>query len=743
MADGMSSPKTAMEATDLIDHDVLYWNAHALLKSPFFAAKKRALVLSAAHDTVRLGQWDMFSREAIPAPFYEAWQNLCSDTGSLGALIQEGLREVGLEDVLHIIENHPESKLAHLLLSTLDFAVDIGAFWSHFHSLAISDALALEAKLGEVLGEFEKLQNGRPRLLLRQEVGLKSRSVQVEYYRADITDIPFQEGDVCFFLVSKFGDQPMLDVLKSKQMTTLGALASKYEGLKDRAELIEQSGGPDQHIKVVNDEFASHAVRVWQGLPSCNVPFGLGVVDVCRSQADPVDLQTLYADLMCLDKVLLEHDTTHLLTVLTGFGPKAFSCFEQVEVAHVLAELNRLIGYLARHCRTLRRVTVATFNPQAANEIRHYLADGKLVSENSIDRLRQNMATPEVTGWLETYGLRNSAEQFVEKAMQTVERNRKDYHCQLCLEMRELVGRFVEHFLMAKFGIMDAYVECQRARFGTSVHLMAGQVAHWMKEHARSISKGRDRAKLLSACELIIYMNQSYINPGLHKENMTDEKLHAMESIVTTIFDRLTDLLLSSVGWDPCPTQQNVLHQLRGGSPAAAHLAPGPPGPVRSDPRRSPTSALGCRRPTPVTDGAIHIQPLSGLEFRVAASGRYLIGGRPAPVCELFKTGQCAARPGMCRLAHPCRFQGRCRNMRTCIFDHPEPEESDGEDSIEVVEESSESDGEEPELVYSVSVCKFFQRSSCRFGGRCRFAHPCTAGRSCVWSDCQLAHPIH
>lgn len=38
--------------------------------------------------------------------------------------------------------------------------------------------------------------------------------VEVEFYRADLTDLPFCFGDTCFYLVSKFADLPMADMLK-------------------------------------------------------------------------------------------------------------------------------------------------------------------------------------------------------------------------------------------------------------------------------------------------------------------------------------------------------------------------------------------------------------------------------------------------------------------------------------------------------------------------------------------------
>ena len=42
----------------------------------------------------------------------------------------------------------------------------------------------------------------------------KLRTVEVEFYRADLTDLPFCFGDTCFYLVSKFADLPMADMLK-------------------------------------------------------------------------------------------------------------------------------------------------------------------------------------------------------------------------------------------------------------------------------------------------------------------------------------------------------------------------------------------------------------------------------------------------------------------------------------------------------------------------------------------------
>ena len=53
---------------------------------------------------------------------------------------------------------------------------------------------------------------------------------------------------------------------------------------------------------------------------------------------------------------------------------------EDVTVEGTLTQLQRLIEYLARHVRTLRRVTVATFNAQTATELRAFLAKGDTVA---------------------------------------------------------------------------------------------------------------------------------------------------------------------------------------------------------------------------------------------------------------------------------------------------------------------------------------------------------------------------
>ena len=66
-------------------------------------------------------------QEEIPIPFDEKWRELCSDSSSLASLIQEGLSEVGLEDVLPIIEGNPGSKLVDQFCEKLSWALDVQA----------------------------------------------------------------------------------------------------------------------------------------------------------------------------------------------------------------------------------------------------------------------------------------------------------------------------------------------------------------------------------------------------------------------------------------------------------------------------------------------------------------------------------------------------------------------------------------------------------------------------------------
>lgn len=733
---GRRAPEAGADLADRIDHDVLYWNANSLLRSLFFAAKKRSLALSAAVQAAKEG-WDVFNQEDIPPPFHAVWARTCDDGGSLGALLAENLQGIAFADTNLIIAGNATSKLAKLLLAGLDWAVDIQAFWHFFRSLGVLDLVALENALSEASAEFERLQNGRPRLLFREDVGRKNCRVSLEYYRADITDIAFEEGDSCFFLLSKFADQRLCDMLKEgSQMAALGALMSKYDALRDHAQKIHASGATDDYVEMIKGE-SSHQVYVLDLPASCNLPFKLGIVDVCDSQSPSVDVEGLYFDLRCLDKVLSRHGITHLLTVLTGYGTTAHQCFQKVEVADVLEQMSPFLNYMARQCRSLRHITVATFNLDTANKIRRYLSDGEVVSEHCIDYFTQTVGKQEVDAWLVGHSLKRAVEGLVDKAMQTTDKNSKDYHCQLCLEMRGFVGRLVDNFLLEELGIREAYVASMKFRFNAEVHLMAGQVCHWMKENCRSISQGEDRAKLANVCELIIRVNKTYINPGLHKENLTDERLQALEAQANKTFYQLAELIGQCVPWTPTAVPPKVLRQLAGASPSAPAAHPRSPSSSQKPQQKRP----GPQRETlgPEMEAEIRIQTRSGPGFRVPASSKYMIRGRWAPVCELFKTGRCAQAHGACRLAHPCRLQAACAR-RDCKWDHPA--------EVEAADEGSDAGGENsPSPSYElfgvrVAACTFFQKSRCRYGDKCKFVHPCADGANCRWSACSLYHPI-
>ncbi|CAE7210522.1 unnamed protein product [Symbiodinium natans] len=715
-------------AEEDIDQDALYWNAYTLLHSSFLKAKKKLLLLTLAQDQLntrrvaailvaygglsfsdgmsqnrtsgsgRSVALEPLSGEDIPHPVYVAHGGLCSDSSGLGALIEEGLGEVGWEDVLAIVRSHPTSKLHQLLEDTLDWSWQIDKFWRCWRELGVPDAETLEGEIAHAARDFELLLNNRPRLLYSEFLGSKLRPVEVKYFRADLTDLPFLAGDESFFLLSKFAEKPVIELLRESMQvppprTAISALVAKYQGLAEHIAVVVGTEREDEYIQTLNmaEDASSHPVRLFTDLPNDDVPFGLAVVDVCRSEHDPVNIAGLYQSLQCLAQALVQKGTTHIFTVLTGLGPQ--SAFAAVSVETVLTELRELIRRLAATCRSLQRVTVATINPSTATAVREFLSGGRTVPEDTIDRLKGAMATHEE--WLRRHELMDAARSLVAQAQQSGQR--KEYHRNLCAEMRQFVGHYVCNFLLEVFGVREAYAKTLTKRYGAEVHVMAGQAAEWMKSNAAVIARSEeDQRRLREICKCVTDVNSSYVNPGMHPESLTEDKLHDMEGSLPAAFDRLLRVIQSSSNWTPERVDGEVLQQLaptpaspdkrdRGGSPSKSH-------PTMPDRDRSESP----------TKGQIVVQPRSGAAYSVSSASIYVVNGSVRPVCGFFCRGDCR-HMGTCADAHPCRFGVGCRTQtRGCVFDHPH-------------------DPKKP-------ICRFFVEGRCHMGLRCRFAHP--AGRS-------------
>lgn len=715
-----------------LDQDVLYWNAHAFFNSKLLLALKDVVALRAAAAALQR-HWDPFA-EAIPMPFHEKWLEQCAEMA--GLIIEQGLHEVCWEDVKPIIESNSDSKLMRLMTEKLDWALEVQSCWFHWKQLQATAAMAATARgvaetLEERENELRTLQNDRPRLLLQKKMGSKKKTVEVEFYRADLTDSPFCFGDTCFYLVSKFADLPMGDMLRSRA-TALGALAQRFDGLNDHILAIDASGRLEDYVSVANAEAKVHRVHVFNDLPNKDVPFGLAVVDLGGSNEN-LNLAELYKELMCLDKVLVEKDCSSLLTVLTGYGPKTLRCFAELSVDLVLRELCGWLEYLAPHCRPLRKVQVCSFKSETATEIRNYFAGGRTVPEDSIDQLQRRVANDVgFSDWLEGLHLRPAVDGFIEKARQTVA-DRKDYHCQLASKMRELIGQFVENFLMASFGVRDAYIDSQRDRFRTGVHLMAGQVAHWMNLHRDLIATPReDRAILSEICQRIKGINDRYVNVGAHPEGLTEQKLDELDLAASETFEAIDEMLYRASSWRPSPTPVATLQQLR--TPAAAPRPPRPPvSPASPASPASPTSPV-----SPTSPGArVTVHMRNGEQYTVDGGRSYVVGGVRKPICKFFCSGSCKQMKNCKQGAHPCRFQDSCRSAK-CIFDHPEPQTEEA--AADLSEEEPDTSDTEPR--FAKEVCRFFTRSHCQRGDRCPFVHPCGAGKSCGKQSCRLDHPL-
>ncbi|CAK9088542.1 unnamed protein product [Durusdinium trenchii] len=395
-----------------LDRDVVYWNAHAFCNSKLLAALKDLLALRAAQFTVEKG-WDPFldasipGLDTIPPPFYEKWKKMLEENSSLGLLIEEVL-QVCWEDVEPIIKENEGSKLQRLMTEKLSWALEVGSCWLHWKSISRPGgsprmcAGDLPQKLLETESQCQALQNDRPRLLLQKKMGSKVKRVDVDFYRADLTDLPFEFGETCFFLVSKFSDLPMAEMLTNRG-TALGSLACRFDGLQEHMAIIEATGRLEDYVMVANPE-AVHHLHVFEDLPHEDVPFGVGVVDL-GSKDERVQTEQLYQDLLCLEPVLKARSVTHLLTVLTGYGPSTMPFFAEATVHHTLKQLCGLVEYLARHCKSLRRVTVASYKSETAQQIREYFSGGRTVGETSIDELQRQLRDVGFTRWLEAFHL--------------------------------------------------------------------------------------------------------------------------------------------------------------------------------------------------------------------------------------------------------------------------------------------------------------------------------------------------
>ena len=458
---GSRLPGGCPSAAD-VDQGALFWNAHALLRSTYFEAEKRRLALralaAAAAEAAELAsQVGAPAEQPVPVPgcaaedfsahlLYKHWMGIAAVDGSLETFLQESLDNVGLREVADIINDSPDSNLAALFTEQLAWAVDWESFGPVFdlYCRDCRDAEAVRQQLELAQAEFERLRNGRPRFLFREVMGAAHRRVSVEIYRGDITDIPFRDGDRNFFLVSKFGDGRVSDLLASTAPTAFSAFTRKFEALRAHVEATSADDVEQEFFEAMNSEDA-HRLRVMD-LGALGLPFDLGVVDICTSREEPVDVRGLYGDLRCLDRVLVDKGAAHLLTVLTGYGPKHGNpCFNSVEVEDVLAELRALIRYLAQQCRGLLRVSVATFSAETADRVRRGLSQGRTVAEGTIDRFAQMLGEEAVVAWLDAQGFRGCAERLLDKAMQTVQP--RDYHSQLCSVMRELIGRTVVEYV--------------------------------------------------------------------------------------------------------------------------------------------------------------------------------------------------------------------------------------------------------------------------------------------------------
>ncbi|CAK9088544.1 unnamed protein product [Durusdinium trenchii] len=209
--------------------------------------------------------------------------------------------------------------------------------------------------------------------------------------------------------------------------------------------------------------------------------------------------------------------------------------------------------------------------------------------------------------------------------------------------MRELIGRFVEHFLMASFGIKEAYIESQRDRFKCEVHLMAGEVAHWMNVNCKLVAHKEDREMLKNVCWEIKKINSCYVNVGAHPESLTPGKLEELDGLCADVFQWIGSLLLEAAHWTPKKTKDDVLASTTSATPTNHTFH-------RTD---LPQRCSACR----ATGG---IPSATGGACRAT-------GGVPSAT-----GGACHATGGV-----PSATGGkeeRCRNP-SCIFSHPEEEE--------------------------------------------------------------------
>lgn len=269
---------------------------------------------------------------------------------------------------------------------------------------------------------------------------------------------------------------------------------------------------------------------------------------------------------------------------------------------------------------------------------------------------------------------------------------------------------------------------------------MAGQAARWMSDFRSSIAFGEDRERLAEICSAVLSINEVYVNSGMHLESLTEEKIQQMASEVDEVFSHLTFMLRCCANWHPCKAPERAIQQLAGAAcvssappeitgPAATASPTLPPATAPGSSAEGGAAADGPARDSPPSH--LQIKLRSGTSYTVSAANRYIIGNRERAVCSLFLAGECHSRPGYCSLAHPCRFQGRCRNDN-CMFDHPDEQLLEEEDEMDRF------------VVFGivVDVCTFYMRGRCRFGADCRNAHPCPDGSDCERRSCTRDHPV-
>eukprot|EP00913_Durusdinium_trenchii_P013255 g12442.t1 len=487
------------------------------------------------------------------------------------------------QDVEPIIKENEGSKLQRLMTEKLSWALEVGSCWLHWKSISRPGgsprmcAGDLPQKLLETESQCQALQNDRPRLLLQKKMGSKVKRVEpwfrlgstgaaadssdVDFYRADLTDLPFEFGETCFFLVSKFSDLPMAEMLTNRG-TALGSLACRFDGLQEHMAIIEATGRLEDYVMVANPE-AVHHLHVFEDLP---------------------------------------HEDT-------------------------------------------------------AQQIREYFSGGRTVGETSIDELQRQLRDVGFARWLEAFHLHAALENFIEKAQQTVA-ERKDYHLQLSSSMRELIGRFVEHFLMASFGPLGRTAMVSRAG---SLLLEA---AHWTPKKTKD--------------DVLAQLAEKKGAPRPPRPPITPSTAPTSPSAAAPAAPRAASPAPRAApaaprAASPAPRAAPATPRAASPAPRAAPAAPraaSPASPASASPA-SPTS------PAASPGGSVQIQLRKGGSYWVKGGLRYVVQGREdlPGLCQshLHSWAEMSLRTSL-PMPVLSRKEERCRNP-SCIFSHPEEEE--------------------------------------------------------------------